>query len=477
MNKYLENMDKPPHALVHVDGCSCGACSKSRSVDPRLQRLMPDDPDIADGKEDPNLALAYDPTFGSVLGTGVSRRDLLKVAGLSALGALGGMMSSMSAFAQKKKADGKKFTKPFDPVVRIGYLPITDASALLVAHEMGFFKKHGLESAEPTMIRGWSPLVEAFSAQRFNITHMLIPVPIYMRYNNRFPVKITAWNHTNGSAFVVGKRSGIRSAGDLGGKQIAVPYWYSIHNIITQMVIRSAGLTPVIRPQNARLGRNEVNLLVLNPPDMPPALAAGQIHGFCVAEPFPAMSEIKSGGEMLRFTGDVWKGHPCCVIIMHEDDAMDPARAQWAQAMHNAIVEAQLHLSANRKEMADMLSKDGKKYLPFDKEVIERVLTFYNVADYTEPPAIKHPEWGQSRINFQGWPFPSATKEVVKEMKKTLVGGDLAFLNKITPNFVAKDLVQYTYIKKALDAHPQWKQDLSVPQKGDPFTRTEVIEV
>ena len=115
--------------------------------------------------------------------------------------------------------------------------------------------------------------------------------------------------------------------------------------------------------------------------------------------------------------------------------------------------------------------------MPFPKEVIERAIMFYNVADYSTPPAIQHPEWGQNRINFQGWPFPSATREVVSDMKETLVGGDLAFLDKLSPDFVAKDLVQYTYIKKALEANPKWKTDLSVPQKGDPFERKEVIEL
>ena len=475
MTKYLDEGQNQPRALVHVDGCSCGTCGKGWSVDPRLQQMRPSNPDIADGMEDPNLALNYDPMFSSVLGSGVSRRDMLKMAGVAAMGGMGGMLSSTSALAQQKKADGKKFTKPFDPVVKIGYIPITDAATLLVAHEMGFFKKQGIESEPPTLIRGWSPLVEAFSAQRFNLTHMLIPVPIYMRYNNNFPVKITAWNHTNGSGIIVSKKAGIKSVKDLGGKQFAVPYWYSIHNIISQKMMRDAGLTPVIRPQNAKLAPNEVNLLVLNPPDMPPALAAGQIDGYCVAEPFNALGEAKAGGEMLRFTGDVWKGHPCCVVIMHEDDVMDPARAEWAQGIHNAIVETQLYIAGNRKAVAHMLSKDGKKYLPFDKEVVDRAMNFYEVADYSQPLAIKHPEWEQSRINFQGWPFPSATKQVAMEMKQTLVGGDLAFLNKITPDFVAKDLVQYTYIKKALDKNPKWKWDLSVPQKGNPFERKETI--
>lgn len=474
MKKYLYEEHNQPRLLVHVDGCSCGTCGKAHPIDPRMQRMMPDNPDIDDGMEDPNLELAYDPLFSSVLGSGVSRRDMLKMAGLSALGGMAGMggMLSSSAFAAEKK-----FSKPFDPVVKIGYLPITDAATLLVAHEMGFFKKQGIQSEQPTLIRGWSPLVEAFSSQRFNLTHMLIPVPIWMRYNNKFPVKITAWNHTNGSGIIVHKSSGISSPKDFGGKQFAVPYWYSIHNIISQKILREAGITPVVRPQNAKLAPNECNFLVLNPPDMPPALAARQIDGYCVAEPFNALGELKAGGVMLRFTGDVWKGHPCCVVIMHEDDAMDPARATWAQGVHNAIVEAQLYITNNKKAMAQMLSKDGKKYMPFPAEVVERAMLFYSPADYSTPPAIKHPEWGQSRINFQGWPYPSATKYVTEELKKTLVGGDLGFLKDLTPDFVAKDLVNYTYIKKALNANPAWKRDLSVPQKGDPFVRTEVIEL
>ncbi|HMM46876.1 MAG TPA: ABC transporter substrate-binding protein [Thiobacillaceae bacterium] len=461
-----------PRPLVHVDGCACGTCGPSQRIDPRMQ-LMPDNPDIADGMPDPNLEVNYDALFGGVLGTSVSRRGMLK--GLLALGGMAGLNGLMASAAHAQAQ--KKFSKPFDPVLRIGYIPITDAATLLVAHEMGFFKKAGIKSAPPTLIRGWSPLVEAFSAQRFNITHMLIPVPIYMRYNNKFPVKITAWNHTNGSAVVVSKKSGIQSPKDFGGKQFAVPYWYSIHNIIGQMMLRDSGITPVIRPQSAKLAPNECNLLVLNPPDMPPALAAGQIDGYVVAEPFNALGELRADGVLLRFTGDVWKGHPCCVVIMHEDDAMDPARADWAQSVHNAIVDAQLYLTSNRQAMAKMLSRDGKKYLPFPKEVVERAMMLYSVPDYSKPPAIQHPEWGQSRINFQGWPFPSATRQVVTEMKRTLVGGDLNFLNNLTPEFVEKDLVNYTYIKNALNKRPNWKRDKSVPQQGDPFARAEVIKV
>jgi NitT/TauT family transport system substrate-binding protein len=160
----------------------------------------------------------------------VSRRqtlDMLAAGGLAALGTwLGGFGSAAHA------AD--------DEVVRIGYLPITDATALLVAHGKGFFADEGLIAERPTLIRGWSPLVEAFAAGKFNLVHLLKPIPVWMRYNNNFPVKIMAWAHTNGSGVVVGKDAGIKSFADLGGKQVAVPFWYSMHNIVLQYALRKS---------------------------------------------------------------------------------------------------------------------------------------------------------------------------------------------------------------------------------------------
>mgnify|MGYP000947376324 CR=1 FL=1 len=168
-----------------------------------------------DGINDPNLKLDYDSRFSKFLGTGISRRSVLQV-GAALTAALGGGLAPLSSAI----AEGMK--QPFDPVVKIGYIPITDAAALLVAHEMGFFKDEGIDSAKPTLIRGWAPLVEAFASHRFNLTHLLAPIPIWMRYNNNYPVKVTAWDHTNGSAMVVHKDSGIKSPTHMGAKQFTM---------------------------------------------------------------------------------------------------------------------------------------------------------------------------------------------------------------------------------------------------------------
>ena len=389
--------------------------------------------------------------------------DMMARGGMVA--SLGTMLSGIASpsFAQE------------DEVVRIGYLPITDATALLVAHAKGFFGDEGLEAEQPTLIRGWSPLVEGFVSNKFNLVHFLKPIPVWMRYNNNFPVKIMAWAHTNGSGLVVGRHTDIQDFSELGGKQIAVPFWYSMHNIVLQYALRQSGITPVIKAQGEPLAANECNLQVLPPPEMPPALAAQKIDAYIVAEPFNALGELKAGARMLRFTGDIWKNHPCCVVCMHEEATN--ARPEWTQKVVNAVVRGAIYSSENKEEVAELLSKDGAGYLPAPAPVVQRAMTTYDDESYLESGAIKHKsEWQNGRIDFQPWPYPSATKLIVEAMTETVVSGDTKFLEGLDPDFVADDLVNYEFVKAALEANPSWLNDPSV-NKGDPFAREEILKL
>lgn len=361
----------------------------------------------------------------------------------------------------------------FDGVVRIGYIPITDAAALLVAHAEGYFQDEGLEVADPTLIRGWSPLIEGFAANRFNLVHLLKPIPLWMRYQNDFPVKIMSWAHTNGSAVVTGRHVEVNEFADLGGKSVAVPYWYSMHNVVLQMALRDAGLTPVIRDQGARLEADEVNLMIMPPPDMPPALAARSIDAYIVAEPFNAAGELLARGNVLRFTGDIWKNHPCCVVCMNEQ--LVDREPEWSQKVMNAVVRAQGHIQDNKGEIARMLSRDGKAYLPMPAAVVERAMTLYSGnSDYTDSGAIRNADWGNGRIDFSPWPYPSATRMLVEAMNETLVGGDKRFLEGLNPQAVADDLVDYDLVRLAMEKYPAWQNAPGVDMDS-PFSREEVI--
>jgi len=392
---------------------------------------------------------------------GLTRRDALDRL------ALGGLAALLAAWnlAPARSAD--------DDVVRIGYLPITDASALLVAHAKGYFEDAGLKVEPPTLIRSWSALVEGFAAGKFNLVHLLKPIPVWMRYNNHFPVKIIAWGHTNGSGIVVGADSGIEKFGDLRNRRIAVPFWYSIHNIILQYALRQSGVSPVIKPEGAQLGADECALQILAPPDMPTALAAKKIDGYVVAEPFNALGELKVNARMLRFTGDIWKNHPCCVICTQEENIK--ARPEWVQKVVDAVVRAHVYASQNKAEIARLISRDGKAYLPTPSDAVEKAVTDYG-AHYEASGAIRHRDWHNGRIDFQPWPYPSATRFIVEAMNKTVVEGNTTFLQGLDPDFVAGDLVDYRFVKSSLGRYADWIKDPSV-DPSSPFERKELISL
>ena len=361
--------------------------------------------------------------------------------------------------------------------LKIGFLPITDAAPLLIAHANGFFEEEGIKVREPIKVRSWSTLTESFLTGKFNLTHMLLPIPVWMRYNNKFPVKVLAWDHTNGSALTVHGNSGIRGFSDLDGKQIAVPYWYSMHNIILQMGLKKVGLTPVIQPQYRPLKPGQVNLFILPPSEMPAALSGKKIDGFIVAEPYNALAEIKIRARIMRFTGDIWKNHPCCVLVMHENHIRE--QPVFIQKAINAVVRAQLWITHNPEKTAWILSRQGRKYLPVSEKILLRVFKGYDQKTYGKgvaPQAIQHPEWGSSRIGFQPYPYSSATRFITNEMKHTLMEGKTAFLKKLDVDFVAKDLVDDSFVKNAIN-NIGGPEKFSAIDITHPWDREEIIEI
>ncbi|MEM9217201.1 MAG: ABC transporter substrate-binding protein [Cyanobacteria bacterium P01_F01_bin.150] len=368
----------------------------------------------------------------------VKRRRFLQLSGLFATSfSVSTLMGSCSP-PLAQSSDG--------PPVRTGYLPITDAAALLAAYDRGFYEAEGLDAKEPQRFRSWDAIANAFINRTVNVVHLLMPTTVWLRYAQKLPGKVVAWNHTNGSAITV--LPDINKPEDLAGRDVAVPFWYSIHNIVLQMLLRQHGLEAVLKPSGTPLADHEVRLVVLPPPDMLAALQNGDIAGYIVAEPYNSAAELTQSGKLLRLTGDVWKDHACCVVFMHEDDIVE--RPTWTQAVVNAIVKAQQWAKANRPELAYILSKDGGQYMPYELPVLERVMTYYDNDYYYQKGAIINPEWRSRRIDFQPYPFPSYTAALVSELQKTLIGGPSDFLQPLVPEQVARDLVDDSFVKKAL---------------------------
>ncbi len=335
-----------------------------------------------------------------------------------------------------------------DAPVRIGYLPITDATPLLIAHANGYFEAEGIKADKPVLLRSWAQIIEAFMAGQVNLIHLLSPMTVWARFGSKAPIKVVAWNHVGGSGLTVLPE--INSVADLGGKTVAVPFWYSIHNVVLQALLAANGLTAVARKTGAPAA-NEVNLVVMAPSDMPPALAAKQIAGFIVAEPFNALAETMGIGKVLRFTGDIWRDHACCVAVMREDDLT--RRPDWSQKVVNAMVKAQAWTRAHRAETAAILSKDGpNRYTPHATPVLTKVLAPEPTDRdaYLARGAIRHAGWQDRRIDFQPFPYPSYTEELVRRLKTTMIPANREFLDALDPAAAAAELVDDRFVRAAI---------------------------
>lgn len=387
----------------------------------------------------------------------ISRREMLK---LSSLFMLGGSLPLLQACAKKAEQSP-------DAPLRIGYLPITDATPLLVAHQQKLFEAEGVAVEAPKMFRSWAQLVEAFISGQVNLVHLLSPMTVWARYGSQSPLKVLMWNHMAGSALTVAPS--INSIKDLGGKTVAIPFWYSIHNVVLQYLLRENGLEVT---EQATPSAKQVKLVVMPPADMTPALAANSIAGFIVAEPFNANAEQLGVGKVLRFTADVWRDHACCVSVMHAHDIEQ--RPEWTQKVVNALVKAQLWTQENRVQTAALMSSTGEhKYTPHLEAALKKVLApdTKDWQGYIERGVIRHPDWQQARIDFQPYPFASYTEKLVEMLQQTYIAGQHDFLGKLDPKTVAKELVDDRFVRQAILA-TQSQAKFHVP---DSFIRQETV--
>ena len=70
-----------------------------------------------------------------------------------------------------------------------------------------------------------------------------------------------------------------------------------------------------------------INLVKMSGQEMVQRLGTGEIAGFIMWEPYPAIAVTKGYGKNLVFSGNIWKDHPCCVVAYDED---------WYQKTNNS---------------------------------------------------------------------------------------------------------------------------------------------
>lgn len=270
------------------------------------------------------------------------------------------MMFSLSACGGNTTDSGDNNSD--SDTVKIAYLPITHA--LPVFEEAKELEQETGLKVELVKYGSWPELMDALNTGRVDGASVLIELAMKSAQEG-VGIKAVALGHKDGNVIVVSKD--ISSAEDMKGKTFAIPHRQSSHNILLNDALEKGGLTV-----------DDINITELAPTEMPSALASGQINGYCVAEPFGAMSVFMDYGKVLYTSEELWKDSLCCGLVL--TDSFIDNRPEDAKEFVEKYKEAGKNLTADRtKEIAS-------EYLKQSDDVLDLSLKWisYDDLDITE---------------------------------------------------------------------------------------------
>lgn len=224
--------------------------------------------------------------------------------------------------------------------LRIGYIPLVDATALLVAVDRGFATAEGL-SVELVREVSWSNVRDKLNIGLFDAAHLLSPVAIETSLglgHVRVPIVVPFNLGINGNAITVSPNlfaALTRAAdGDLADPKVlaralarlvferkkrgiepltfGMTFPFSHHNYQLRFWMAAGGIDP----------DEDVRLVVLPPPYMVESLASGHVDGLCVGAPWNSVAVDSNVGCILHFG---------CEIMAHVSEKVLAVRERWAE--------------------------------------------------------------------------------------------------------------------------------------------------
>lgn len=242
--------------------------------------------------------------------------------------------------------------------VVIGHLKSDHHAALYVALAKGMFEKEGIK-VKTIEFKAGPELMRAIASKQIDIGYVGTP-PAVTSISKGVPVKIIAAVNEEGSGIVVKKGSGIHSISDLKGKTVAIPMKGSIQDVLLKMVLKQHNIDP-----------KDVNIVEMDVPMMPKALQAGRIDAFIAWEPYVTMAKMKGYGDVLMYSSEIWKDHPCCVVIARDDFINN--NPEIVKKFLKVHVEATNYIIAHKDEVASIISKKLGTPVDVEKEAMTHI--------------------------------------------------------------------------------------------------------
>ena len=343
----------------------------------------------------------------------VTRREFVKATGAATL--LAGAPIGWAGGVYASDA-------PETPKVRIGIIALTDCSSIVMAHELGLFKKHGIESTI-SKEASWAVIRDRLTLGENQATHMLLGIPyaatMGLQGSPVKPMIIPMYLNRNGQAITLTKallEKGVKTPQQLkplaleakaknAPMTFAMTYPPGTHAMWTRYWLGAGGINP----------DRDVALITIPPAQMVANMKVGKMDGYCVGEPWGARAIADGIGFTAITTQQIWRDHPEKVLAFTEEFAAKNPKT--VKAVMRAVIEAGQWNDKldNRPKMAEVVSQP--QYINTSKEIIlGRMLGEYDYGDgrkekdkyymtffdrYTTFPLKSHGVWWLSQ--FRRW--------------------------------------------------------------------------
>ncbi len=309
-----------------------------------------------------------------------TRRTFLKLAGSTAGVLMGGLPTGWAGGVYAQDA-------PEVADIRLGMIALTDCAPIVIAHELGYFKKFGINSTV-SKEASWAVIRDKLSLGENHATHMLIGMPIASTMGLAgSPVKpmVIPWLlNRNGQAITLNnklKAAGVKTPqalkplvdqakGTSDPMTFAMTFPPGTHAMWIRYWLATGGINP----------DKDVSLITIPPAQMVANMKVDKMDGYCVGEPWGNRAIADNIGFTAITTQKIWKDHPEKVCAFTEEFATKNPKTVKAvlKALHLASVD--LDKMENRAKFAEIIARPAYINCPTDI-ILERLQGKYNYGD------------------------------------------------------------------------------------------------
>lgn len=372
---------------------------------------------------------------GDAPNNGISRRDFIK-SGIQVAGTIGVATNSTWLIA---KEDDKSVMQLDKSELSIGFVPLTDCASLVIAKELGIFKKNGLDITLKKQV-SWSNVRDRVIMGELDGAQMLATMPIASTLGigtSQKPMQTAFTMALNGNAITISHELYSRmleldsaamnenpltaralkkviEADKEAGREpmtFATVFPTSTHNYELRYWMASAGINP----------DKDIRLVVISPEYMVSNLKAQNIVGYCVGEPWNELA-VKAGvGRVLTTKYQIWNNSPEKVFAVTNSWAEENPNTY--QALLVSMMEASewLENQNNRFEVAKILAREEYVNAPLD--VIKMSMTgTYQYARHLNPKQL--PDFNVFNRYVANYPWLSHAEWFLAQMYRW---GDIEF--------------------------------------------------